>query len=76
MVDLLLPNRPPFQCEDMHVLLPCHVMDVGQVCISSAIAYYFKRQSSRHKLGVPDPRFVYKKAHHRPSYLSKFDSKI
>jgi len=45
----------------MHVLLPCHVMDVGQVYISSAIAYYFKRQSSRHKLGVPDPRFIYKK---------------
>ena len=74
MVDLLLPNRRPFQCEDMHVLLPCHVMDVGQVCISSA--YYFKRQRSRHKLGVPDPRFVYKKTHQQPSYLNKFDSKI
>jgi hypothetical protein len=37
-------------------------MDVGQVCTSSAIAYYVKRQSSRHQFSVPDPRFVYKKS--------------
>ena len=50
MVNLLLSNRRPFQCEDMYMLLPGQVMDVGQVCISSAIAYYVKRQSSRHKI--------------------------
>jgi hypothetical protein len=76
MVDLLLSNRRPFQYEDMHMLLPCHVMDVGQVCTSSTIAYYFRRQSSWHKLSVPDPCFVYKKVHQRPSYLNKFESKI
>jgi hypothetical protein len=76
MVDFLLSNRRPFQWEDMYVLLPCHVMDVGQICISSAIAYYVKRQISRHNFSVPDPCFVYKKAHQPPSYLSKFESKI
>ena len=76
MVDLLLSNRRPFQCQYMYVLIPCHVMDVGLVCISSAIAHYFKLQSSRHKFSVPDLRYVYKKAHQRPSYLSKFESKI
>ena len=76
MVDLLLSNRRSVQCEDMHMLLPCHVMDVGQVCTSSAIAYYVKRQSSRHTFSVPDPRFVYQKAHQRPSYLNKSESKI
>jgi protein-tyrosine phosphatase len=76
MVDLLLSNRRSVQCEDMHMLLPCHVMDVGQVCTSSAIAYYVRRQSSRHKFSVPDPRFVYQNAHQRPSYLNKSESKI
>jgi hypothetical protein len=46
-------------------------MDVGQVCISSAIAYYFKRQRSRHKFSVPDPRFVYKKAHQHRKHTHK-----
>jgi hypothetical protein len=31
-----------FQCEDMYMLLLCHVMDVCLVFISSPIAYYFK----------------------------------
>jgi len=35
-----------------------------------------KRQSSRHKLSVPNPRFFYKKIHQRPSYLNKFEIKI
>ena len=34
MADLLLSNRRPFQCEDLYVLLPCHLVDVGQVCAS------------------------------------------
>ena len=37
MVDLLLLNRLPFQSEDLYVLLPCHLMDVGEVCTSSAL---------------------------------------
>jgi uncharacterized protein YjiS (DUF1127 family) len=31
MADLLLSTRRPFQCEDRYVLLPCHIMYVGQV---------------------------------------------
>ena len=62
--DLLLSNRHPFQKEILYVLLPCHMMDVGQICTSSAlhiIIYQMnaKRQSSRHKFSVPDPHFVY-----------------
>ena len=37
MVDVLLSNRRPFQCEDIYLLLPYHMMDVGQVCTSSAL---------------------------------------
>ena len=37
MVDLLLSNRRSFQCEDIYLLLPYHMMDVGQVCTSSAL---------------------------------------
>ena len=33
-------------------------------------------QSSRYKFGAPDPRFVSKKTHQLPSYLSKFECKI
>jgi hypothetical protein len=62
MVDVLLSNRRPFQCEDMYVLLLCHVMDVGQVCTSSAIAYYVKRQSSRHKIQCVWPTFCLQKS--------------
>jgi len=36
MADLLLSNQHPFQSEDLYVLLPCHMMDVGQVYASSA----------------------------------------
>ena len=34
MANLLLSNRRPFQSEDLYVLLPCHMMDVGQICTS------------------------------------------
>ena len=34
MADLLLSTRRPFQCEDRYVLLPCHILYVGQVCAS------------------------------------------
>ena len=37
MVDLLLSKRRHFQCEDIYLLLPYHMMDVGQVCTSSAL---------------------------------------
>jgi hypothetical protein len=37
MVDLLLSNRRPFQYEDIYLLLPYHMMDVGQLCTSSAL---------------------------------------
>jgi hypothetical protein len=37
MADLLLSNRRPFQNEDLCVLLPCHIMNVGQVCTSCAL---------------------------------------
>ena len=37
MVDSLLSNGRPFEREDLFVLLPCHMMDVGQVCTSSAL---------------------------------------
>jgi hypothetical protein len=35
-----------------------------------------KCQISRHKFSVPDRRFFYNKAHHRPFFLNKFESKI
>jgi hypothetical protein len=35
MTDLMLSNQHPFQSEDLYVLLPCHIMDVGQVYTSS-----------------------------------------
>jgi hypothetical protein len=62
MVDLLLSNRRSDQCEYMYMLFPCHVMDVGQVCTSSAIAYYVKRQSSRHKIQCVWPTFCLQKS--------------
>jgi len=71
MADLLLSNRRPFQSEDLYVLVPCHMMDVGQVCTSSAlhnIVINAKVQNSRHKFSAPDPHFVYKKAHQLPRY--------
>ena len=37
MADLLLSNQRPFQNEDLCVLLPCHIMNVGQVCTSCAL---------------------------------------
>jgi hypothetical protein len=37
MTDLLLSNRQPFQNEDLCVLLPCHIMNIGQVCTTSAL---------------------------------------
>ena len=37
MADSLLSNRRPFESENLFVLLPCHMMDVGQVCTSSAL---------------------------------------
>jgi hypothetical protein len=35
MTDLMLSNQHPFQSEDLYVLLPCHILDVGQVYTSS-----------------------------------------
>jgi len=72
MTELLLLNRRPF----LYVILPCRMMDVGQVCTSSAYQMNAKRQSSRHTYIAPDPRFVYRNAHQRPSYKNKFESKI
>ena len=52
------------------------MIDVGQVCASYALHIISKSQSSRHKFNAPEPRFVCKKTHQRPSYLNKFESKI
>jgi hypothetical protein len=48
MSDLLLSNRRPFQSEDLYVLLPCHMMDVGQVCTSSAL-HIISNECKTHK---------------------------
>jgi hypothetical protein len=37
MADSLLSNRRPFESENLFVLLACHMMDVGQVCTSTAL---------------------------------------
>jgi hypothetical protein len=63
----------------MYVLLPGHMMDVGQVCTLSAlhiISNECKSENSRHKSNAPDLHFVYKKVHQRPIYLNKYGSKI
>ena len=68
-------NQSINQSINLYVLLPCHMMDVGQVC-TSALHIISKRQSSRHKFMAPGQRFVHKKAHQRPSYLDKIGIKI
>ena len=35
-----------------------------------------KHQSSRQTFSAPDPRFICKKAHQRPSYSNKFENKV
>ena len=48
MADLLLSYRRPFQSEDLYVFVPCHMMDVSQVCTSSALHIIVnKRKSSK-----------------------------
>ena len=59
MADVLLSNQCPFQSEDLFVLLPCHMMDVGHVKLTRhlyCISYQMnvQRQSCRHKFSAPD----------------------
>ena len=50
MADLLLSNqRGFFQSEDLYVLLPCHMMDVGQVCTSSASLHIISNECEASK---------------------------
>ena len=37
MAELLLSNQRSFQSEDLYVLLPCNMNDVGSVYTSSAL---------------------------------------
>ena len=57
MDDVLLSNQRPFQSKDLCVILPCLMMNVGQVCTSSAL-HITSNECKTYKSRAPDPRFI------------------